>query len=67
MKKKQRRNLIPKIPHLEGMRIPSLGVGPHKMSLIKLLPFKPVGHSNRYDMDENGNPQILSGSYFWMQ
>ena len=50
----QRLSLIPKIPPLEGMQIPSPDVDPHKMSLIKLLLFKPLGQSN--DMDEKGNP-----------
>ena len=50
----QRLSLIPKIPQLEGMHIPSPDVDPHKMSLIKLLLFKPLGLSN--DMDEKGNP-----------
>ena len=50
----QRLSLIPKIPQLEGMHIPSPDVDPHKMSLIKLLLFKPLGQSN--DMDEKGNP-----------
>ena len=53
--KTQRLSLIPKIPQLEGMHIPSPDVDPHKMSLIKLLLFKPLGQSN--DMDEKGNPQ----------
>ena len=39
----QRLSLIPKIPQLEGMHIPSPDVDPHKMSLIKLLLFKPLG------------------------
>ena len=52
--KTQRLSLIPKIPQLEGMHIPSPDVDPHKMSLIKLLLFKPLGQSN--DMDEKGNP-----------
>ena len=38
----QRLSLIPKIPQLEGMHIPSPDVDPHKMSLIKLLLFKPL-------------------------
>ena len=50
----QRLSLIPQIPQLEGMHIPSPDVDPHKMSLIKLLLFKPLGQSN--DMDEKGNP-----------
>eukprot|EP00435_Cladocopium_sp_Y103_P007174 s1119_g2.t1 len=50
----QRLSLIPKTPQLEGMRIPSPDVDPHKMSLIKLLLFKLLGVSN--DMDEKGNP-----------
>ena len=50
----QRLSLIPKIPQLEGMQIPSPDVDPHKMSLIKLLLFKALGQSN--DMDEKGNP-----------
>ena len=37
------------------MHIPSPDVDPHKMSLIKLLLFKPLGQNN--DMDEKGNPQ----------
>ena len=49
----QRLSLIPKIPQLEGMHIPSPDVDPHKMSLIKLLLFKPLGVSN--GMDEKGN------------
>ena len=53
--KTQRLCLIPKIPQLEGMHIPSPDVDPHKMSLIKLLLFKPLGQNN--DMDEKGNPQ----------
>ena len=53
--KTQRLSLIPKIPQLEGMHIPSPDVDPHKMSLIKLLLFKPLGRNN--DMDEKGNPQ----------
>ena len=53
--KTQRLSLIPKIPQLEGMYIPSPDVDPHKMSLIKLLLFKPLGQNN--DMDEKGNPQ----------
>ena len=53
--KTQRLSLIPKIPQLEGMHIPSPDVDPHKMSLIKLLLFKPLGQNN--DMDEKGNPQ----------
>lgn len=50
----QRLSLIPKIPQLEGMHIPSPDVDPHKMSLIKLLLFKPFGCSD--DMDDKGNP-----------
>ena len=50
----QRLSLIPKIPQLEGMHIPSPHVDPHKMSLIKLLLFKPLGQSK--DMDEKGIP-----------
>ena len=50
----QRLSLIPKIPQLEGMQVPSPDVDPHKMSLIKLLLFKPFKQSN--DMDEKGNP-----------
>ena len=38
----------------EGMHIPSQDVDLHKMSLIKLLLFKPLGEGN--DMDEKGNP-----------
>ena len=53
--KTQRLSLIPKIPQLEGMHIPSPDVDPHRMSLIKLLLFKPLGQNN--DMDEKGNPQ----------
>ena len=53
--KTQRLSLIPKIPQLEGMHIPSPDVDPHKMSLIKLLLFKPLGQNN--DMDEKSNPQ----------
>ena len=53
--KTQRLSLIPKIPQLEGLHIPSPDVDPQKMSLIKLLLFKPLGQNN--DMDEKGNPQ----------
>ena len=55
----QRLSLIPKI-QLEGMHIPSPDVDPHKMSLIKLLLFKPLGQSN--DMDEKGIPQERGNS-----
>ena len=50
----QRLSLLPKIPQLEGMHIPSPDVDPHKMSLVKWLLFKPLGQSN--GMDEKGNP-----------
>eukprot|EP00434_Breviolum_minutum_P033486 symbB.v1.2.029632.t1/scaffold3263.1/size104115/8 len=50
----QRLSLIPKIPQLEGMQVPSPDVDPHKMNLIKLLLFKPFKQSK--DMDEKGNP-----------
>ena len=41
--KTQRLSAIPKIPQLEGMHIPSPDVDLRKMSLIKLLLFKPLG------------------------
>ena len=37
----QRLSLVPRIPHLEGVNIPSPDLNPHVMSLIKLILFKP--------------------------
>ena len=51
----QRLSLVPRIPQLEGVYIPSPDVNPHIMSLIKLILFKPF-HSMD-DVDDKGNPQ----------
>ena len=58
--KLQRLSLIPRIPQISGIAIPSPDVDPHKNALIKLLLFKPVsavvdnfGHGTA--MDEQGN------------
>ena len=49
----QRLSLIPRIPQLEGIYIPSPDVNPHLMSLIKLILFKPFSATD--DVDEKGN------------
>ena len=49
----QRLSLIPKVPQLEGLLVPSPDVDPHENALIKLLLFKPY-HSAR-EIDEFGN------------
>ena len=51
--RKQRISLQMRIPQIEGIYIPSPDVDPHKMSLIKLLLFKPI-HSE--GMDDKGLP-----------
>ena len=50
----QRLSIIPRVPQIEGLFVPSLEVGPHKNALIKLLLFKPL--HDFPDMDEQGNP-----------
>ena len=49
----QRPSLIPKIPQLEGIYIPSPDVNPHLMSLIKLILFKPFHDTDA--VDDKGN------------
>ena len=49
----QRLSLIPRIPQLEGVYIPSPDVNPHLMSLIKLILFKPFTATDA--VDEKGN------------
>ena len=51
----QRLSLVPRIPQLEGVYIPSPDVNPHLMSLIKLILFKPFLSSEQ--LDDAGNPQ----------
>ena len=43
-----------RIPQIEGIYIPSADVDPHKMSLIKLLLFKPIHSAG---MDDKGLPE----------
>ena len=57
----QRLSLVPRIPQLEGVYIPSPDVNPHIMSLIKLILFKPF-HSMD-DVDDKGNPQEPSDGW----
>ena len=45
----QRLSLIPRIPQLEGIHIPSPDVNPHLMSLIKLILFKPFHDTDAVD------------------
>ena len=49
----QRLSLIPRIPQLEGIYIPSPDVNPHLMSLIKLILFKPFQATD--DVDDKGD------------
>ena len=50
----QRLSIVPRVPQLEGIFIPSPEVNPHIMSLIKLILFKPMHVSD--DVDDRGNP-----------
>ena len=50
----QRLSIIPRIPQMEGLFVPSPDVDPHKNALIKLLLFKPL-HAEA-EMDEQGDP-----------
>ena len=50
----QRISIIPRIPQLEGLFVPSPDVDPHKNALIKLLLFTPL-HAEA-EMDEQGDP-----------
>ena len=52
--RKQRISLQMRIPQIEGIYIPSPDVDPHKMSLIKLLLFKPIHSAG---MDDKGLPE----------
>ena len=49
----QRLSIVPRVPQIEGLFIPSPDVNPHMMSLIKLIIFKPM-HVND-DLDDRGN------------
>ena len=50
----QQVSLVPKVPQIEGLFVPSPDVDPHKNALIKLLLFKPL-HALE-EMDAQGNP-----------
>ena len=50
----QRLSIMPRIPQMEGLFVPSPDVDPHKNALIKLLLFKPL-HAEA-EMDEQGDP-----------
>jgi hypothetical protein len=50
----QRLSIVPRVPQLEGIFIPSPEVNPHILSLIKLILFKPMHVSD--DVDDRGNP-----------
>ena len=50
----QRLSIMPRIPQMEGLFVPSPDVDPHKNALIKLLLFKPL-HA-KAEMDEQGDP-----------
>ena len=50
----QRLNIIPRIPQMEGLFVPSPDVDPHKNALIKLLLFKLL-HAEA-EMDQQGGP-----------
>mgnify|MGYP003323325118 CR=1 FL=1 len=50
----QRLSVMPKVPEIQGLFVPSPDVDPHKNALIKLLLFKPL-HAEA-EMDEQGNP-----------
>ena len=49
----QRLSIMPRIPQIEGLFVPSPDVDPHKNALIKLLLFKPI-HAEA-EMDEQGD------------
>ena len=50
----QRLSIMPRIPQMEGLFVPSPDVDPHKNALIKLLLFKPL-HA-KAEMDHQGDP-----------
>ena len=50
----QRLSIMPRVPQIEGLFVPSPDVDPHKNALIKLLLFKPL-HAEA-EIDEQGNP-----------
>ncbi len=52
--KMQRLSLMPRVPQIEGLFVPSPDIDPHKNSLIKLLCFMPM-HASA-EMDDQGNP-----------
>ena len=54
MVKIQRLSIMPRIPQLQGLFVPSPDVDPHKNALIKLLLFKPL-HAQE-EMNELGEP-----------
>ena len=47
-------SIMPRIPQIEGLFVPSPDVDPHKNALIKLLLFKPL-HAHA-EVDEQGDP-----------
>ena len=51
--KVQRLSIMPRIPQIEGLFVPSPDVDPHKNALIKLLLFKPI-HAEE-EVDEQGD------------
>jgi len=51
----QRLSLVPRVPQIEGLFMPSPDVDPHKNALIKLLLFNPL-HAPTLEMDDKGNP-----------
>ena len=50
----QRLSIMPRIPQMEGLFVPSPDVDPHKNALINLLLFKPL--QAEAEMDEQGDP-----------
>ena len=51
----QRLGIMPRVPQIEGLFVPSPDVDPHKHALIKRLRFKPL-HAEA-EVDEQGNPR----------
>ena len=50
----QRLSIMPRIPQMEGLFVPSPDVGPHNKVLIKLLLFKPLHAVS--EIGEQGDP-----------
>lgn len=50
----QRLSIVPRVPEISGISVPSPDIDPHKNCLVKLLLFKPYNALD--EMDDQGNP-----------